>query len=119
MVPSYKADRQLKEVIQVRSIKPTINDVARVAGVSRTTASRVLNDKPGVSWPLRQRVHQAVAELGYQPNENARALASGRQRVVGLTTVTFSPDPAFGGHPYCARILAGVITALRNREEIS
>ena len=90
------AEPQLKEVIEVRNTKPTINDVARVAGVSRTTASRVLNDKPGVSRPLRQRVRQAVARLSYQPNENARALASGGQRAVGLITVDFSPGLALG-----------------------
>ena len=59
----------------MRSTKPTIDDVACLARVSRATVSRVLNNPAEVSWPLRQRVFQAIAELGYQPSEHARELA--------------------------------------------
>jgi hypothetical protein len=72
--------------------KPTIEDVARLAGVSRATASRVINDAPGASGPLRSRVQQAVAQLGYRPNETARALASGRQRTVDLIAADYHPN---------------------------
>ncbi|BCB89890.1 LacI family DNA-binding transcriptional regulator [Phytohabitans suffuscus] len=92
--------------------RPTIEDVARVAGVSRATASRVLNDAPGASEVLRRRVTQAIADLGYRPNETARALASGRQRTVDLIAVIDNPDLALGAHPYYSRVLAGVVAAL-------
>ena len=92
--------------------RPTIEDVARVAGVSRATASRVINDAPGASDLLRRRVTQAIADLGYRPNETARALASGRQRTVDLIAVIDNPDLALGAHPYYSRVMAGVVTAL-------
>jgi DNA-binding LacI/PurR family transcriptional regulator len=96
--------------------RPTIEDVARAAGVSRASASRVINDAPGTSGLLRQRVHLAVATLGYQPNETARALASGRQRSVDLVAVSCDPDVVLGTDPYYSRILAGMVSALENAD---
>src|ERR1700755_3208890 len=94
-------------------VKPTIEDVARVAGVSRATVSRVINNVPGASGPLRARVHDAVVELGYLPNQTARALASGRQRAVDVVAVTYGPGTGWlGVHPYYSRVLAGVLSGL-------
>ncbi|WP_345633934.1 LacI family DNA-binding transcriptional regulator [Rugosimonospora acidiphila] len=94
-------------------VRPTIEDVARAAGVSRATASRVINNAPGASGPLRARVSAAVAELGYQPNETARALASGRQRAVDVVAVTYGPGPGWlATHPYFSRVLAGMMPVL-------
>lgn len=61
-------------------------DVARKAGVSRTTVSFVLNDVPGmqISEETRKRVQQAAFDLGYVPDAAAQALASGRSKTVGL-----------------------------------
>src|SRR5262249_25954075 len=96
-------------------IKPTIEDVARLAGVSRATASRVINDVPGASGPLRQRVHAAVAELGYRPNGVARALASGRVWAVDVIAVTYGPGIGWlGTHPYFSRVLAGIMPVLED-----
>lgn len=95
------------------SVQPTIADVARVAGVSRATASRVINNEPGASGPLRERVRAAVAELGYQPNEIARALATGRRRAVDVIAVTYGPGIGWlGSHPYFSRVLAGMMPVL-------
>ena len=97
------------------SSRPTIDDVARVAGVSRATASRVINDLPGASDPLRERVRDAVVMLGYQPNETARALASGRPRTVDVIGINDGPaDRWLGGHPYYGRVLAGTMSVLEN-----
>ncbi len=97
------------------SLRPTIDDVARVAGVSRATASRVINNAPGASGPLRARVQAVVAELGYQPNETARALALGRQRVVDVIAVTYGPGIGWlGAHPYFSRVLAGMMPVLED-----
>ena len=63
---------------------PTLDDVARAAGCSPITASRALNTPAVVSKDLRDRVEQAVAELGYRPNLHARALASIRTNVIGV-----------------------------------
>ncbi|EHK88528.1 LacI family DNA-binding transcriptional regulator [Saccharomonospora azurea] len=59
-------------------------DVARLAGVSQQTVSRVLNHHPSVSPGTRTRVLAAIEELGYRPNSAARALASKRTKVIGV-----------------------------------
>ena len=66
--------------------KPTINDVARLAGVSAITVSRVLRDPAKVSVELRTHVEAAIRSLGYVPDPNARALASSRcERVSAMS----------------------------------
>lgn len=62
----------------------TIGDVARVAGVSRSTASYALSGKRSLSDEVRRRVAEAVEELGYTPNAGARALATSQTKVLGL-----------------------------------
>jgi DNA-binding LacI/PurR family transcriptional regulator len=69
----------------------TIGDVAREAGVSRSTASYALSGKRSISAGVRQRVHEAAQELGYTPNAGARALATAQTKVVGLLA-QFMPD---------------------------
>ncbi|MFB6871789.1 LacI family DNA-binding transcriptional regulator [Streptomyces sp. NPDC056323] len=65
-------------------------DVARVAGVSAQTVSRVSNGFPGVNEETRQRVLTAMKELGYRPNSAARALKRGEFRTIGVITFTLS-----------------------------
>ncbi|MEW2402405.1 LacI family DNA-binding transcriptional regulator [Streptomyces sp. NPDC046862] len=62
-------------------------DVARLAGVSQKTVSRVFNDEPYVSADVRRRVLEAAGQLGYRLNNAARALASGRTRSIGVVTL--------------------------------
>lgn len=62
----------------------TIGDIARVAGVSRSTASYALSGKRSISMEVRQRVAVAARELGYTPNAGARALATAQTMVIGL-----------------------------------
>ena len=64
--------------------QPVMADVARLAGVSQKTVSRVINDAPNVRDSVRERVLQAVAELGYRPNAAARALVTQQTRVLGV-----------------------------------
>jgi LacI family transcriptional regulator len=61
-----------------------LEDIAKLAGVSRSTVSRVINDDPRVSDAARARVKDVIAEHNYHPNAAARSLASRRTRVVGL-----------------------------------
>lgn len=63
---------------------PTSHDVARKAGVSVATVSRVLNDSPLVSEAVRRKVLRAVKALNYQPNRTAQRLRAGRSHVIGL-----------------------------------
>ena len=64
--------------------KPTINDVARVAGVSKKTVSRVINKSPQLSEKTRLQVEQAIAELGFVPNLQARAFALRRNFIIAV-----------------------------------
>lgn len=57
----------------------TLEQIAKLAGVSRTTASRVINALPGVHPSTRERVLQVIREYGYQPDPTARLLASNRK----------------------------------------
>ncbi|MGB3731917.1 LacI family DNA-binding transcriptional regulator [Microbacterium sp.] len=61
-----------------------VRDVAALAGVSRQTVSRVLNDNPEVAEATRERVMAAMAELGYRVNNAARALGTRRSRTLGV-----------------------------------
>lgn len=65
-------------------------DVARLAGVSHQTVSRVLNEHPSVRPETRARVQAAISELGYRRNSAARALATRRSSTLGLLTATSS-----------------------------
>jgi len=69
------------------STVPRSVDVARLAGVSQKTVSRVFNDEPYVSAEVRRRVLDAAETLGYRLNNAARALASGRTRSIGVVTL--------------------------------
>lgn len=73
----------------------TIKDVARLAGVSVATVSRVINDSPKASDASRQAVLAAMASLNYHPNANARALAQQSSDTLGLLVGDVS-DPFFG-----------------------
>ncbi len=71
----------------------TISDVARHAGVSIKTVSRVLNNEPGVRSETRASVTKAMADLRYRPSQSARSLAGARSFLIGL--LYFDPSAAF------------------------
>ena len=68
-------------------------DVARLAGVSHQTVSRVLHDNPNVRGETRERVLAAIKQLNYRPNSTARALVTGRSKTLGVV----SSDTTFYG----------------------
>lgn len=65
----------------------TMTDVARAAGVSQKTVSRVVNGEPYVSAEIRERVHRAIRDLDFRPNNTARALLKGRHRRIGVVSL--------------------------------
>ncbi|MDW5330259.1 LacI family DNA-binding transcriptional regulator [Plantactinospora sp. KLBMP9567] len=85
---------------------PVLADVAREAEVSVPTVSRVLNGTKYVAPELAQRVHRAIATLGYRPNEAARSMRSGRRTLVSVLS------GATANYGY-ARTLQGIETAAR------
>lgn len=88
------------------SARPSLEDVAARAGVSRATVSRVVNDHTTVAADLRERVQQAVEELGYVPNSAARALTTRRTDAIAL--VASEPDVRVFGDPFFSGIVRGV-----------
>ena len=64
--------------------KLTLEKIGALAGVSRATVSRVINNHPNIREEVRQRVLEVIAETGYQPNQAARSLASNRTGLLGL-----------------------------------
>ncbi len=73
--------------------RPSLKDVARAAGVSYQTVSRVINDGPRVSADTRDRVLAVITELGYRRNEAARALVTSRSQTIGVIA---DASPRFG-----------------------
>jgi LacI family transcriptional regulator len=95
-------------VHQVRRV--TLQDVADRAGVSLTTASRVVNEGARRVGPgLAQRVNQAVTELGYTANLQARAVATGQSTMIGVVVHDIAD-------PYFSSIAAGLIEAAEARQ---
>lgn len=82
-------------------MEPTLSDVAKLAGVSLATASRVLNGNPGVKPENREKVLAAIEALAYKPNLVASALATKQSRTLGLLV----PDIS---NPFFAEICRGV-----------
>jgi LacI family transcriptional regulator len=78
---------------------PTLEEIAKIAGVSRSTVSRVVNHEPNVRETVRERVQQVIEEMGYHPNVAARSLASQRSQILGVvipeTVNTLFVDPFF------------------------
>ncbi|MFF7535213.1 LacI family DNA-binding transcriptional regulator [Streptomyces bobili] len=79
--PATKGGRSRRNFAGAR---PVMADVAELAGVSKQTVSRVLNDHPAVRPDTREAVLAAMRTLGYRPSRSARSLASGRTRMLGV-----------------------------------
>jgi DNA-binding LacI/PurR family transcriptional regulator len=83
--PSARRGDQNRADIGRRPVRSVVMaDVARLAGVSQQTVSRVINDSPRLRPETRRRVQEAIDLLGYRPNTLARALVLGRTEVIGL-----------------------------------
>jgi DNA-binding LacI/PurR family transcriptional regulator len=88
---------------------PTINDVARAAGVSPSTVSYVLSGRRPISAETRARVQAAIAELGFHPHAGARALASSKTNVIALV----APLRVDVNVPVIMQFATAVVTAAR------
>ncbi|MBB5867413.1 DNA-binding LacI/PurR family transcriptional regulator [Allocatelliglobosispora scoriae] len=93
---------------------PTLEDVAERAGVSRSVASRAINNVGNVSDTKRAAVHRAVRELGYVPNPSARALATNRVGAVVLAVAT--DEPGIFADAFFAQVIYGISVALERTD---
>ncbi|HMM28580.1 MAG: LacI family DNA-binding transcriptional regulator [Chloroflexota bacterium] len=92
---------------------PTLQDVARRAGVSTATVSKVLSNTPYFTEETRRKVMHAVDELGYVPNLAARALAAGKTHIVAVV-FPYVYEPIFSD-PLTLRILGGIESVITQR----
>ena len=84
----------------------TLEAIGKLAGVSRSTVSRVLNDHPDVRPEVRTRVEAVIEKTGYLPNQAARALVSNRTGLIGLV-MPADVDELFGD-PYYSALVHGI-----------
>jgi len=92
--------------------KVTLDDVARLSGVSRSAASRALNNRPGVRADVRERVNRIADHLGFRPNRAAKNLASGLSSVIGFVI----PSDDLRVDPYGAAMTHAVGRATAERD---
>jgi len=86
--------------------KLTIRQIAKLAGVSRSTVSRVLNDHPNVSPEMRGTVQKVIAETGYHPDLIARSLSNRHSQIIGLV-IPLAIGSLFDD-PYFPRLIQGI-----------
>src|SRR2546429_9763196 len=95
---------------QERPGRLTIRDVARLAGVSVATVSRVVNDRPDVAPETRNEVLRVMRTHGFTTNRSARALSGGRTGLIGFTV-------PFVDQNYFTAILSGAAEALYEQDQ--
>ena len=94
---------------------PVMGDVARLAGVSHQTVSRVINGLPNIRPETRQRVERAIEQLDYRPNTAARALVRGRSGMLGIITASrelFGPSSTHRAVEDAARSAGYIATSV-------
>ena len=90
----------------------TIFDIASAAGVSVTTVSRILNNKPDVSAKTVAKVHAVMAQMEYQPHASARRLASGRSKVIAVLPHATAGEPGSVTYDY----ITGIVDAAEEQD---
>ncbi|MCD4535355.1 LacI family transcriptional regulator [Nocardioides sp. cx-169] len=90
--------------------RPTINDVARKAGVSKGAVSFAFNDRPGIAPETRERILETARAMGWTPSSRARALSVSRALAVGM--VIARPPETLRADPFFPSFIAGVESVL-------
>lgn len=86
----------------------TLKDVAERAGVTVTTVSRVINNRGYISEKTRQKVHDVMKEIGYQPNEVARSLSKQYTNTIGVIVPHIV-------HPYFSKLLSNIESVMAEK----
>jgi DNA-binding LacI/PurR family transcriptional regulator len=93
----------------------TMDEVAKAAGVSQATVSRVVNGNPRVNLTTRRQVERTIERLGFVPNSAARTLVTRRSDSIGVLIP--EPTSRVFGDPFFAQVLRGVSSALTARRQ--
>jgi len=99
-----------------RKLAPTLEEVASAAGVSRSTASRVINGSSQVSPEVVASVTAAISELNYVPNRAARSLAN--RQTMAIALVVPEDTARFFGDPYFSAIVQGITNGLADSDYV-
>ncbi|WP_406465922.1 LacI family transcriptional regulator [Streptomyces sp. NBC_00111] len=118
----------MTDALRPTGATPTLEDVARAAGVSRATVSRVVNGVRNVDPSIQEAVRQAISVTGYTPNRAARSLVTRRTDAIALVVSGAGVEPAGEGSagegsftaqvfadPFFGRVVTGVVNYLRPR----
>jgi DNA-binding LacI/PurR family transcriptional regulator len=103
-----------KDAVSSGRIPPTLDEVAELAGVSRATASRVINGSPLVTPTTRKTVEKSIRRLGYVPNRAARALVTRRTDTIAL--VVSEPEARVFSDPFFRTIVRGISSSIEDTE---
>jgi DNA-binding LacI/PurR family transcriptional regulator len=103
-----------KDAISLGHVPPTLDEVARLAGVSRATVSRVVNGSPLVTEATREAVERSIRELGYVPNRAARALVTRRTDTIAL--VVSEPEARAFSDPFFRTIVRGISNVIEDTD---
>ncbi|WP_242861494.1 LacI family DNA-binding transcriptional regulator [Cellulosilyticum ruminicola] len=95
-------------------MKITINDVAREAGVAKSTVSRVLSNNPRISEGTRAKVNEVIKRLGYKPNVMARNLAKNQTKTIGVI-LPIDVATSFG-NPIFIQMMLGISTYAQEKK---
>src|SRR5688572_9988149 len=95
--------------------RPSLEDIARKAGVSRSTVSRVINNDPNVKTETRERVARIIEQERYNPNTIARMMVTGRTQVIGVV-VPHEYHVFFNDPYYFPALLEGVAGMATDRD---
>ncbi len=93
-----------------------LEDIARQAGVSRSTVSRVINNDPYVSRHTREKVRQVIDAVGFAPNPGARMLVTQRTQLIGIVIIRPSPAVIFEDPYFFPELLQGIAQAAQDRD---
>ena len=95
--------------------RTTIKDVAKHAGVSYQTVSRVINNKPDVADKTRQRVLEVIEEFNYRPSMAATSRANPKTNIIAMAISPYNEYLLYEGDPHLLRIMHGIDQALEAR----
>ena len=90
----------------------TISDIARIAGLSKSTVSRALNDSPLISTETKERVRLVAREHGFQMNEGARRLSLQQTNVIALLTYPYRQDESTVPDAFLLELMSGITAGL-------
>ncbi|MBM7642283.1 LacI family DNA-binding transcriptional regulator [Streptococcus loxodontisalivarius] len=95
---------------------PTIKDVARLAGVSPSTASRAMHDNKMISEATKERVRKAMEELDYSPNYSAQNLVKRESNTIGIILPVRENQDSLGNNPFFMQIIQGITSVCTEKD---